>query len=391
MGIQFDFRELARGVFVFFEEIEKLLDRLAVDFLRLEQGPRGIGQAVDSSVLVIAIWVTQVVLQVANQHLRPIHHVQRTVWCYCDAAGSEVRVFFDVSLEKRGLERFAFEAGAFLGNLCPEDSLKADDVGVEEESLPVVGEMATAENRGAGAWAGRAVPELAHAGMRSGIEVSAEGWAEVVRVAGCVRDDVVAPVVKNAAVRVGEAVGHVAVEATGARFEPIDCAVDVANRASERFNVGAVEHAIAEIDGATGFVADGVGFVMGIGGVESVNDALFPIGFSVTVGVADEPHVGRLHDEDSVLVELESGRAVESVEECGAFREVPRFWIDIEHEEFVEHLGGRGEFGVAGPCGDPEASFGVEGHLDGVDQFGELFLGGDVIDFNAFRSGEVFQ
>ncbi len=373
-----------------FEEIEKFLDGFAVDFFRLEQRTRGIGEAVDASVLVIAIGITQVVLQVADEHLRPVHDVERTVRCHCDAAGAEVRILFNIGLEKRGLERFTFEACTFFGNLCAEDSLEADDVGVEEQPLPIVGEVAAAEDGRAGAWARRAVPELAHAGMSSGIEVAAEGWAEVVRVAGSVRDDVVTPVIEDATVRVGEAVGNVAVEATGARFETVDCAVDVANGASERFDVGAVEHAVAEVDGATWLVADGVGFVMGISGVESVNDALFPIGFPVTVGVADEPHVGRLHDENAVLVELESGGAVESVEERGAFRELSALRVDVEDEEFVEHLGGGGEFGIARPCGDPETAFGVEGHLDGVDQFGELFLGGDVVDFDAFGSGEVF-
>ena len=94
--------------------------------------------------LVVAVRVAQVVLEVADEHLRPVHEIERAVRRDGDAAGAEVRVLRDVGLDqvRHGL---ALQAGAFLGHLRAEDALDADDVGVEEFPLPVVREMAAAK------------------------------------------------------------------------------------------------------------------------------------------------------------------------------------------------------------------------------------------------------
>src|SRR5947209_676917 len=85
----------------------------------------------------------------------------------------------------------------------------------------VMREMPAAQDVRAGARTRRALPKLLHLRMRTAVEVPAEGRGEVVRVAGGIGEDVGAPIIKHAPVRVREAVGHVAVEARGARLEAI--------------------------------------------------------------------------------------------------------------------------------------------------------------------------
>ena len=227
--------------------------------------------------------------------------------------------------------------------------------------------------------------------MCAAVEVATEGRGEVVGVAGGVGDDVIAPVVKHAPVRIGEAVGHIAVKAIRARLVAIDRAVHIAHGAFECLDVGAVEDTIAEIHGTAGFIADGIGFVMRICGIQTVNNALFPVAFAIAIRVADIPHVGGLHDEHTIFIKLKTSGAVQTVKEGGAFREFAGLGVDVEDQELVEDLGGRGGFRVARPGGHPQASARVEVHLHGVDEVGELHFGGDEIHLHTFGRGEVLE
>src|SRR5262245_42181275 len=93
-------------------------------------------------------------------------------------------------------------------------------------------------------------PELFHARMFGGIiQVAAKGRAEEVLVAGGIGDNVVAPVVEDTPVRVGKTVGNVGLKFAGARLEAEDAAVVIAHRAIGRLDLGAMEDAVAEING----------------------------------------------------------------------------------------------------------------------------------------------
>ena len=389
--VQLDLGALADVVFVLGEERDEVLDGLAVDLLRREERAAGVGQAVETAVLVVAVRVTQVVLEVADEHLRPVHDVERTIGGDGDAGGAEIAGLLLVGLDEVRQEGLTLEAGAVFGDLRAEDALDGDHVRVEEVALPVVGEVTAAEDRGARAGARRTVPELLEAGVGAGVEVAREARSEVVGVAGGVGDDVVAPVVEDAAVRVGEAVGHVAGQLVGLGFEAVDGAVGVAQHAVEGLDLGAVEHTVGEVHRASRFIADGVGLVVRVGGVHAGEQAFLPVGLAVAVGVADVPDVGRLDEDDAVLVELEARRAVEAVEEGRRLEDLAGLRVEVQDDELVEDLGrGRG-LGVGRPAGDPEAALGVEVHLHRVDELGDDGLVGDELDLHAFRGGEVLE
>ena len=91
--------------------------------------------------------------------------------------------------------------------------------------------------------------------MGTGIEMSARGGTEIVVVASAVGDEVVAPVIEHPTVRVGKTVGHVTHEFSRSRLVAINRAVGVADRAIEGLDVGAMKHAVAQINRTAGFEA----------------------------------------------------------------------------------------------------------------------------------------
>src|SRR5256886_3883333 len=150
-------------------------------------------------------------------------------------------------------DRLAFQTRAVLADLHAEDALKTDDVAVQKISLPVVREMPAVNQARAGAGTRGAFPEFLHVRvLRRVFEVAAEGGSEIAVVAGRVGDDVSAPVIKHAPVRVGETVGNVALKLVSARLEAIDAGVRVPHRAVRRLNLRAMEHAVAEVGRAAG-------------------------------------------------------------------------------------------------------------------------------------------
>ena len=209
-----DFRPQTDVVLGFLQQFEQGGDRLAIDLLRHHQWAALVGDPIEAAVRVIAVRVAQVMLEVADEHLRPIHEIERAIRRHGDARWAEIRVLRDIRSDEV-LDSLALDAGTLLSQLGAENSLHTDHVGVEEKPLPIVREVAAGEDRRAGARARRAIPELFHRGMRAGVEVAAHGRAEVVVIAGGVGDQVISPIVENPAVRIGEAVRRVAHEFAG--------------------------------------------------------------------------------------------------------------------------------------------------------------------------------
>ena len=194
------------------------------------------------------------------------------------------------------------------------DALEADDVAVEKITLKLRRELAAADQAGAGARARRAVPELLHVRVFGGIiNVTAEGRAKITVVARGVGDEVVAPVIEDAAMRIGEIVGDVGFKFSGARLKTVDGGVVVSHRAEGGFDVGAVEDAVAEINRAARVQTEGVGGVVRIGGVHAHEDPLDRPG--VAVDFRHVPQIRRLHEQHAVLVKLETGRRVQIIHE----------------------------------------------------------------------------
>src|SRR6266850_49823 len=102
------------------------------------------------------------------------------------------------------LDRLALQAGTFFTHLHPEDALEANDIQVEKIILKLFREMPAGENAGAGTGTRRPLPEFFQVVRVLGREfqIAAEGRAEVAVVAGRIGNDVVAPIIKHASVRV---------------------------------------------------------------------------------------------------------------------------------------------------------------------------------------------
>ena len=332
----------------------------------------------------VAVGIAEVALEVTDEGIMPIDDVERAVGPDIGVDGAEI---FVGRLDDVGLAD-AFDAGAVIGEFHAVDALEADAVRVEIISPIFFGEMGAGDDRAAGAGARGAVPDGFQAGVFAGVvEFAGERGGEVGVVAGGVGDDIVAPIVEGAAVGIGEAVGDVGLEAAGEGFVTVEGAVDVAHGAERGLDLRAVENAVAENDRAARFIDEGVGGVVGVGGVETHEDAFTRISFAVTVGVADEPEIGGLHDEDAVFEKLETGGAIQAVEEGGAFVGFAVAVGVLEDNELVLDGGGGGELGVPGPDGDPEAALGVPGELEGFGEFGEFLLAGEDVGFEPGREG----
>src|SRR4051812_36295939 len=91
--------------------------------------------------------------------------------------------------------------------------------------------MAAGENPSAGTWTRRPIPELLHTGMFGGhpFKMATECRAKISVVPGRIGDEVSAPIIKNAPMRIGEAVRNVALKFTGARLEAVDGRVVIAH------------------------------------------------------------------------------------------------------------------------------------------------------------------
>src|SRR3989442_84045 len=69
-----------------------------------QQRPARIRDAVDAAVLVTAIRIAQVMLQMTDKHLRPVHEVERAIRRDGDAARAEVRVSLVLVVAKDSLD-----------------------------------------------------------------------------------------------------------------------------------------------------------------------------------------------------------------------------------------------------------------------------------------------
>src|SRR2546421_410510 len=84
--------------------------RLAGDLRGLEQRHALIGEPIDAAVIHLAVRVAQMMLQMPDQRLVPIHEIERPVRRDRDARGAEVRIVGGDEI----LQRLALQARAFL-------------------------------------------------------------------------------------------------------------------------------------------------------------------------------------------------------------------------------------------------------------------------------------
>ena len=368
---KFNLGQLPRPVLGLLQQFEQRRNGFAVNLGLLQQRTALVSDAIDAPVLVITVGIAQVMLHVSDDRIVPVGEIDRAVGPQLDVDRPEVGI-------GRGhdvLQRFPFDARAVFSDLDAINALETDDVQVEEIVLELFREMATAKHAGRRARTRGPVPELAHAGMLGRvIEAAAERCIEVIRVAGGVRDDAVAPAIEHLAVRIGEAVRDVGLELASARLEAVDRRVVVTQRTVRRLDLRAVKDAVAQVNCAARIKRQRVGSVMRIRGIKAHQYAFLPVAPTVTVGVPHKPEVRRLHDQYAVLIELETGRGVQIVEERGHLVGAAVVVGVLENEQAVALLAERRALRVIPPDGDPQTAAGVPRHLQRTQKIGKLFL-----------------
>src|SRR5438128_5829726 len=105
--------------------------------------------------VVVAIWVTQMMLHVADDRILPVANVNRSIRSDIDRYWPEVRIAGAEEIR----QPLPFEARAILGDFDPVNALETNDIAVEKIPLEFGREMAAGEQSGAGARTRGALPE----------------------------------------------------------------------------------------------------------------------------------------------------------------------------------------------------------------------------------------
>ena len=159
-------------------------------------------------------------------------------------------------------------------NLVLQDSLHADDVLDQKVALHAVGEVPAGEDLSAGAgprpfvvqhgWSSMLVREIYVTGKQC--PMPGDGASTIVH-------DVLAPVGEHVSVRIGEVVGHVAVDVPGSGIKSPDTAIGVPLRAGRGFDLRHVKRALLKIHSPTGSQDKTVYRMMRVGRVDSMQDS----------------------------------------------------------------------------------------------------------------------
>ena len=135
-----------------FEVFEESGEIGAGDLGGIDERTRGIGDAVDAAVDVVAQRIARGVLHVADEHVVPVDDVEGAVGRELEVDGAEVSV--------GGLIRswrLRLDGGAVVDGVVLLDAEEADRVAGEEVALDFIGEVARGDELGAGGRGGRGV------------------------------------------------------------------------------------------------------------------------------------------------------------------------------------------------------------------------------------------
>ena len=119
---------------------------------------------------------------------------------------------------------------------------------------------------------------------------------------------------------------------------------------------------------------------MGVGGVEPHQHPLLPVRPAIAIGIPRVPKIRRLHDQDAILIKLETGRRVQVLEERNAAIGAAVAVSVLENQEAVAVPGIGPAQRVVRPDRDPEPAAGIPGHLDGLGELGKLLLAGEKVE-----------
>ncbi len=351
--------------------------------LRCERAAFG-GDAPDAAVFPIAIGVAKAGLVVADDRVVPIAEVQGAVRAELDIDRAEAAV--GRCDERLGV--FEAEAGAVLVDGHRPDAVvevAADD----EASLPVAGEMGSADDFAA-----------AHlAAAAGGPDVGGLGGFRVFDHAGHRVDDdrVVAGEFEGfAAIGEDEApwvlgVGGVAVkpfEAQRARIEPPDAGLVELHDAEGGLDAGVGMQSLAEPEFAARRPGERIDILVVVAGAESAQDDLALVGTPVAVGVAEEEEFGAVAEVTPAAVgeRFDAGGNHQAVGEDSRLVTAAVAIGVFEDENLVVRFLARFDLRVDGAADDPEAAAGVESHLDRFDD--SVGFGSEEVDLESIGDRE---
>ena len=131
-----------------------------------------------------------------------------------------------------------------------------------------------------------------------------------------------------------------------------------------------------------------VGPVVGVGGVEAVQDNLADVRHVIAIGVLEEDEVRAGGDEHAPVPELEAEGVLDAGELRGAIgAAVPV--VVVEDEQGIAHRLERLPHRVGGPDGGPEAAAGIDLQLHRVDERREAVLRREHVGREPVREREM--
>ena len=148
------------------------------------------------------------------------------------------------------------------------------------------------------------------------------------------------------------------------------------------FSLGVVEDGFAEEEVAAGSPGEVVECVVGVLATETGEDDFAFVHFAVAIGVGEVGEVGFFGAIDTAIaIEHEGERNVEVIGPSGAFVGFAVLVCVFEDDDFIARLLAGVNVGIGNRGGNPKAAVFVPAHLDGAGHFGEVFLGGEAVDF----------
>ncbi len=327
---------------------------------------------------VIAVRVAHVVLHVSDQHIAPVRNVQCPIASDLDISRSEVGV-------GRDEDRFDFGrsdicSGELHGVL--QHALESDRVADQEVAIGGFGEVSAREDPGGGDGSNSFLEPLLVASSLAHIDVASGATGAIV-------GELKPPAIEDIAVRVGSD-REVEFDFKGPRVEAMDSGLSRPVGAGWCFHVGDIEDASRPVQPAVGTDDECIGRVVCVGAGDALEHADLDIGLVVAVGVFEEPDFRSCGHQHASAPELETGHAVELIGEDNAAVGDSVSVIIGQAENAVGAWLCGVPVRVGGPDRGEESSVGVDGHLHGVDQFGELFFRGEQVDFHPLGHGHAF-
>ena len=363
------------------EQVEQCLDRLAVHADFFGKLASLVGHAKDAAVGLIAVWVTNVVLHVADDDVLPVGDIERSVAADLEVGRSEVAVAGDEQILGLSAPDVAL---VIIFHRVLLDAKEANGVADEKVTVVFLWEMIAGKDATGTDRADGFLEQLLH------LKVALAVWTNLIgTTAGAVSGVVITPIIEADAVRVRAVVG-VTLEAEGSRVKAVHRRGGVALRPLPRgLDVTHVEHAALVVNVPVRPVHEVVGRVVSVGGVEAVEQALLHISHVIPVGVLEIDQVRAARHNHATVPKLEPGWVVHSGKGDHFVGLAVPVFVRENHQRIlhflVRRVADRLPLRVGRPDSRPDTALGVDAHLHRVDHAFEHFLRGEDVGLHVWR------